>query len=228
MSASQEAENRRLNDPMPSKLEEIRAELDYWEVHLYDGEVNSNWWLQVQARIDGLRHRENRLIAAVPPVSITNNAIGPNSRFNQNSVDRSTNQVSGAISGADWERLADQFFGSCRFLRADSQWTSSTGTEAWRIAGGQDRMCEALLQKAGAMLLKSPNVCGQLSREVASEPDSMTRWLLYLKQKGFHKTDFFGHEELDDGTKVTHVMGGIRDLSGNSAATCMECAALET
>lgn len=227
MNENQKPENRRLNDPMPNSLQDIQAALDYWEMRQHEGQVNSDWWVQVQARIDGLRHRENRLVAAMPPVSITNNAIGPNSRFNQNSVDLSTNQVLGRVSGADWERLANQFSGSCRFLRADSQWTSSIRTEVWSIAGGQDRLCQALLQKAGAMLLKSPNVCGQLSQEVATELDSLSRWLLYLKQKGFHKTDFFAHEELDDGTKITHVMGSIRDLSEDSAATCMECAALE-
>ena len=80
-----------VNDPMPSTIDEICAELDYWELHLYDGDPGSNWWVQVQARIEGLRHKENRLR---PLVSITNNLSGPNSRVNQNSIDLSTNLVS--------------------------------------------------------------------------------------------------------------------------------------
>lgn len=83
--------NRDVRDPMPETLDAIRAELNYWEEHLNDGEPGSNWWEQVQARIVGLRHRENRFLT---PVSITNNAIGQNSRNNINSVDQSTNRVS--------------------------------------------------------------------------------------------------------------------------------------
>lgn len=84
-------QNRDVTGPMPDTLDAIRADLDYWEAHLHDGEPGSIWWEQVQARIVGLRHRENRFL---PPVSITNNAIGPNSRNNVNSVDQSTNLAS--------------------------------------------------------------------------------------------------------------------------------------
>jgi hypothetical protein len=83
-------QNRDVRDPMPKTLDAIRADLNYWEEHLNDGDPGSNWWEQVQARIVGLRHRENRFLT---PVSITNNAIGPNSRNNINSLDRSTNRV---------------------------------------------------------------------------------------------------------------------------------------
>jgi hypothetical protein len=83
--------NRDVRDPMPETLDAIRADLNYWEEHLNDGDPGSNWWEQVQARIIGLRHRENRYLTSV---SITNNAIGPNSRNNINSLDQSTNRVS--------------------------------------------------------------------------------------------------------------------------------------
>ena len=83
-------QNRDVGDPMPETLDAIRADLDYWEAHLHDGEPGSNWWEQVQARIVGLRHRENRFLT---PLSITNNAIGPNSRNNVNSLDQSTNRI---------------------------------------------------------------------------------------------------------------------------------------
>jgi hypothetical protein len=89
-------ERPKMSDPMPDTLEGICAELDYWELHLNDGYPGSIHWEQVQARIEGLRHRENRLR---PSVSITNNAIGPNSRINQSSTDQSLNQVSQGGTG---------------------------------------------------------------------------------------------------------------------------------
>lgn len=131
------------------------------------------------------------------------------------------------IKASDWERMAEKLSESCRFLRADSQWTSATRSEDWRIAGGNGGMCEALLRKAGAMLLKSPKVRSGLSQEVLSENDNLDRWLLHLKQRGFHKVEFPAYEELEDGTKITHIMGGIGDLPGNSAQVCVECAAME-
>src|ERR1035437_3157975 len=180
--------DRHVTDPMPSELEEIRADMDYWQLHLYDGDPGSNWWEQVKARIEGLRHLENRLLGTRSSIAITNNAVGPNSRINQNSIDQSMNQVFEEIRSVDWENLSQQFSVSCRFLRADSQWSSDTRAEVWRIAGGERKMCEAFLQKAGAMLLKSPRVRAQLSREIVSEPDNMIRWLLFLKQRGDRKS----------------------------------------
>jgi len=133
----------------------------------------------------------------------------------------------GIIKASDWERMAEKLSESCRFLRADSQWTSTTRSEDWRIAGGNGGMCEALLRQAGAMLLKSPKVRSGLNQEILSETDNLNRWLLYLKQRGFHRVDFPAHEELEEGTKITHLLGGIRDLPGNSAQVCIECAAME-
>jgi hypothetical protein len=86
----------KLTDPMPNSLEDIQYELDYWEIRLQEGQPESDWWHGVKARIEGLRHRESRFL---PGISITNNAIGANSRINQNSIDQSTNAVSGTISG---------------------------------------------------------------------------------------------------------------------------------
>jgi len=139
-----------------------------------------------------------------------------------------TGSDEGAVKSSDWERMADKLAQSCRFLRADSQWTSDTRREVWRIAGGNGGMCEALLQQAGAMLLKSPKVRVHLSQEVLSESDGLNRWLLYLKQRGFHEVSFPAYEEQEDGTKITHLMGGIKDLPENSAQVCIQCAALET
>jgi hypothetical protein len=88
------ARSRDLKDPMPNDLPALREELDYCEIRLHDGEPESIWWQQVQARIDGLRHRENRFLSAV---SITNNAIGPNARNNIYSTDRSVNESGAAL-----------------------------------------------------------------------------------------------------------------------------------
>ncbi|MBV8438614.1 MAG: hypothetical protein JOY95_14005 [Silvibacterium sp.] len=131
------------------------------------------------------------------------------------------------ISNADWERMADKLFGSCRHLRADSQWNGATRTTVWRLAGPPNGICEALLKQAGAMLLKSPNVRSQLSEEVLSEPSNLNRWLIYLKEKGSHTITTPFDEVHEDGSRVTHLLGSIRDLPGESARICIECAALE-
>ena len=125
--------NRDVSDPMPETLEGIRADLDYWESRLYSGEPSSIWWEQVQARIVGLRHRENRFLA---PISITNNAIGPNSRNNVNSVDQSTNQVSqdGALKPHSMRRESEFRSRSPR-LECSLEWrylSFDLGRGAWR------------------------------------------------------------------------------------------------
>ena len=96
MADQQIRQRPKFSDPMPNTLEAICAELDYWESHLTDGEVGSNDWVMMKERIDGLRHRENRFR---PSVYITNNAIGPNPRINQGSMDQSVNLMS--QGGAD-------------------------------------------------------------------------------------------------------------------------------
>jgi hypothetical protein len=220
-------QNRQLTDPMPKSLEDIRCDLDYWEEHQNDGEPDSNWWKQVQSRIDGLRHRERRFLAIQPSVSVINNAVGPNARINQNSLDQSVNEVSAGIRSKDWEHLAEQFSMACRFLRADSQWTSETGQVTWRIAGGDGKLCEALLFKAGAMLLKSPQVSAKLPKDIISQTDNMDRWLLYLKYRGCHKVDLIGDEPVSTGSRIFHEFGCIRNLATDSARICIECSAFE-
>jgi hypothetical protein len=83
--------NPALTDPIPDTLEALRAELGYWEPRQFDGEPGSSWWEQVGARIEGIRHRENRLLSVQPPISVVNNLLGPNTRINHNSVDQSEN-----------------------------------------------------------------------------------------------------------------------------------------
>lgn len=123
-------EKPKLDDPMPISLEDIQSELDYWEVHLHDGEPESPWWHGVKARIEGLRHREGRFL---PGISITNNAIGPNSRINQNSTDQSANTVSSIIaSAAGHNQLSDPFPPHTRFRKReesadDAHWQQLSG-----------------------------------------------------------------------------------------------------
>ncbi len=81
----------KLTDALPKTQEGIFAELDYWELHLNDGQPGSFYWQQVQARIESLRHRERRF---QPLMSITNNAVGPNARITHGGVDYSANRVS--------------------------------------------------------------------------------------------------------------------------------------
>ena len=51
---------RTLDDPYPTTLEEVRAELAYWASHLTDGEPGSPYRTNVQARIDRLHRLEDR------------------------------------------------------------------------------------------------------------------------------------------------------------------------
>ena len=80
----------KVSDPFPDKLAAICEELDYWELHLNDGDPGSIHWDQVQARIEGLRHRENRYRQTS---SVIYNAVGTNAHISQISVDQSANLV---------------------------------------------------------------------------------------------------------------------------------------
>jgi hypothetical protein len=199
-----------------TQLNYIYHEIDSW-LDIVNSGLNPNMGsMKLNLIVSGLTQ-------ALPPILSQLRALQP---VSAEVVKAKSDE--GAIKSSDWERMAEKVSRSCQFLRADSQWTSDTRREVWRIAGGNGGMCEALLQQAGVMLLKSPKVRAQLSQEVISEKDNLSRWLLYLKQRGFHEARFPAHEELEDGTKITHVMGGIKDLPGNSAQLCIQCAALET
>jgi hypothetical protein len=45
-----------VDDPLPDTLEGIHSQLEYWEKRQFEGQAQSDWWYQVQARIDALRH----------------------------------------------------------------------------------------------------------------------------------------------------------------------------
>lgn len=98
---------------MPETLEALRAELDYWEPRQHLGDPGSIWWQRVGARIESLRHRENRMLSVQPPISVVNNLLGPNSRINHNSIDQSTN-LEQATAPTDSQRAGSNEAGTDR------------------------------------------------------------------------------------------------------------------
>jgi hypothetical protein len=82
----------RPDDPIPTALEDIRTHLAHWQKRQFDGEPQSIWWYQVQARIDALRHAEQRFMSGVGQ-TINASFTGPNARLNVNSTDQSVNAV---------------------------------------------------------------------------------------------------------------------------------------
>jgi hypothetical protein len=131
-------------------------------------------------------------------------------------------------TSADWEQVGKRIGEACRFLRADSQREKDWPTEQWRIAGGGNEMCEALLKKAGTMLLKSPNVFAKLPEYVRQESDPLARWFLFLKHKGHHSAGNFYNYVDDQGREhFGGVLGSIPRLAYSSSVVCEECSADE-
>lgn len=132
------------------------------------------------------------------------------------------------ITSADWERLGQRLLQGCQFLRADLQKHRDWPTARWRIAGGQSNLCESLLKKAGAMLLRSPNVRSSLPDFIAKEPDPLVRWLCYLKHRGHYQFGLFYNEVDNEGTsRFGGETGSIPDLAHHSSVICEECSAAE-
>jgi hypothetical protein len=89
----------RVDDPLPDTLDEVSLQLTYWQKRQFEGEPQSVWWCQVQARIDALRHIERRLTPTSQP-TINATASGPNARVNVNSADQSSNSAASEKSGS--------------------------------------------------------------------------------------------------------------------------------
>ena len=90
----------RVNDPIPITLDDIRADVAYWEQRQFEGDPGSVWWDQVGARVQSLRHAENRLLSETtsPQVLTINNTVtGANSRININSIDQSINLANASV-----------------------------------------------------------------------------------------------------------------------------------
>jgi hypothetical protein len=88
-----------VDDPLPDTLEEIHSQLSYWEKRQFQGQPESDWWCQVQARIDALRHKERRLTPAAPIINAT--ATGQNARVNLYSIDQSSNSTGPETGNSD-------------------------------------------------------------------------------------------------------------------------------
>ena len=132
------------------------------------------------------------------------------------------------ITSGDWEHLGQRIAQSCQFLRADSQQEKEWANEHWRLAGGSNEMCQSLLRKAGAMLLKSPNVRKTLPPLIAQEADPLIRWFAYLKYRGQHRVDNY-YEYVDDAGEKHFggTLGSIPQLAYSSSVICEECSASE-
>jgi len=128
-----------------------------------------------------------------------------------------------SVSSADWNELAMKFGEPSQFpLRVQYQSTKADVT--WYL---HDAKYKALCKLAGSMLLKSPNVRHSLPTSIVSEPNAVSRWLNYIKELNRSEYDGHGIEDLDDGTKLVHVLGYISDLGAVSANLCIECSAKE-
>ena len=78
------------------------------------------------------------------------------------------------------------------------------------------------------MLLRSPNVCAGLSKQLRSVDDPMYRWLYFLKDRRALDNYIGVVEDFPDGRKAGIYSGFINNLPEVSAAACIECAAKET
>ena len=131
------------------------------------------------------------------------------------------------ITSANWESIGEKLRGSCNFLRVDSQKSGHWEAERWSITGGpRNPVCNTLIEKAGAMLLRSPSVRAGLPESVLSESNHSTRWFLFLKHRGYYRVENV-YEESIDGKSVHGFLGRIPDLAQASFAVCMECSATE-
>ena len=133
------------------------------------------------------------------------------------------------VTSEDWTGLADRFkeIG----LDVSAQWqcnrrNNQTISEDWNFSGQYQKPCEALCKFAGALLLKSPNVCPTLSHSALQQLSPAWRWLFFLKEN--HKaTDLGAGMALAGGDGTNYFSERISNLAPVSARVCMECAALE-
>jgi hypothetical protein len=129
-----------------------------------------------------------------------------------------------AVTGADWQQLADRFK-EARFPISVS-FQTTRGVTTWNF---NDRgECKALCMKAGAMLLKSAKVYEPLGYVIKDESDHLSRWLTFVKLKRGSERYMFWTEEMSDGTKINTYSGVITNVAVDSAVLCMECSAYET
>lgn len=136
------------------------------------------------------------------------------------------------VGRADWERLACDFQMLVFPVRAD--WFMAFDGNVLRItgrrfAGGEASACEALCRRAGAMLLKSPVVSGQLSTNVRSEGDDAWRWVSYITEgnPAVIETAAWVKGADRDGVVVNIMPQSLEDVASASVWSCNACAAKE-
>ena len=131
-----------------------------------------------------------------------------------------------SVRSADWEEMARQLEASCRFFRADFQTESITGYQSWDVKGGPESgICEAWIGKAGAMLLRSPNVF--LPNAIRDEQFHGQRWLRYMQHHGCFEAKLIGYETLDDGRRNLVQTGTTRNFVYDCIRLCIQCSAAE-
>ncbi len=132
-----------------------------------------------------------------------------------------------AVTSSDWRELADRFSKLSRHVHVGwTQWGGDSGRQFWSLGGStpeETHQCRALCELAGAMLVRSPNVCREF-RDL-HEPDAADRWLCFLKYTGALQSNGYGVETLDDGTRRPIFLGMISNLAGVSATACLTCSA---
>lgn len=134
------------------------------------------------------------------------------------------------VGSANWQQMAKDFESCPKQIRAEYQRSGIPGEDSWYVgAWSPAEKCRSLCGLAGAMLLRSPNVCAGLSKELRSVVnDPMYRWLYFLKDRRALDNYIAGVEDFPDGRKAGVYAGLINNLPEVSAAVCIECAAKET
>jgi hypothetical protein len=130
--------------------------------------------------------------------------------------------------GSDWTALADRFKQLPFGITAYWSRYGRPATETWRVNSGlAGKECESLCRLAGAMLLRSPKANGSLDARIRLQPDSLYRWLYFLRQSTHLNNYMAATEVLDDGRKSTTQTACINDLAQVSMRACIDCAAQE-
>jgi hypothetical protein len=129
---------------------------------------------------------------------------------------------------AEWLSLADKMRNDCNGYRADWDHNNLLG-ETWAIKGGQNRnMCMAWSRQAGSMLLASPRVRANLPESVLNDPDDMSRWLRYLKERYIFEWRSTLEGTTDEGETERIQLGCVPNLGEQSAKACVDCSTNET
>jgi nucleoside 2-deoxyribosyltransferase len=133
----------------------------------------------------------------------------------------------------DWKELASKFEDSTklRVPQVVADYTQGEGLDSWNWRGGPVavvRNLEALCKLAGKLLVASPNVSRSIAPEIRAQPDPVSRWLFYLKEKrGAFKVTGHGTTRSETGGEIDSVYGSIEGVAALSASECLSCAADE-